>query len=194
MLAHGTIESDGDAIDQTLMQRVSHDNCRDSFTELVNRWDQRIRSYCYRLCGNYADAEDLCQEVFQKIFERRAQYKPSGKFSNFVWTITANHCRDHERVQRKRRHSPLPSATTDGDPEQEATWELDIDTRESIQSIVWQLPIHYREVIVLRHYQGLKFHQIAAFLQLPRGTVASRMAKALTLLKKEFARKNILPS
>jgi RNA polymerase sigma-70 factor (ECF subfamily) len=176
--------------DVALMIAVRDHGCTESFDQLVRRWRARVERMCYRMCGNLVDAEDLAQDVFQKLFQARDRYHPTASFSSYLWKIATNRCRDFGKSQRQRRR-------------QTSNWEdvaeapvvgLDGDARASIQQAIWRLPRHYREVVVLRHYEDLKFDEMAALLEIPRGTVASRMAKALRLLEAEFVRLELIPA
>jgi RNA polymerase sigma-70 factor (ECF subfamily) len=182
----------GDDADASLMVRVRDQDCQQSFAELVRRWRTRIEGYCRRVGGNVADAEDLAQEIFQKLHHARNRYQPTGNFSAYVWRLAANHCRDFLRAKQRKpnwsgSHDQVVAEAS------AARDELDQDTCECIQQAIWRLPVHFREVVVLRHYEDLPFADIAQLLEIPRGTVASRMAKALRLLEAEFVRMELIP-
>ncbi len=195
MLVNRMPEVKGDIDDVTLMIRVRDHACRESFERLVAKWRGRIEAFCYQMCGNIADAEDLAQEVFHKLFASRSGYQPTAQFSTFVWTIAANQCRDHARSQRRRGRSLAEAiAQLTFRHASSKSENLDDESRLAIQSAVWHLPAHYREVVVLRHYEGLKFSEIAQMLAIPRGTVASRMAKALRILETDLICSGLLPA
>ena len=187
------IDDTGLDADAARMLRVSSDACAESFAELTNAWCPRIQRLCFRLCGNLADAEDLTQEIFQKLFRSRERYRPDAKFSTFLWQIATNHCRDFARAQRRRatanqRHQAWLALNPTGNGEAASQ-----DLCETVQQAVWRLSEPYKTVLVLRHYEQLKFSEIAELLQLPQGTVASRMAKALRLVERELIRAEVLP-
>jgi RNA polymerase sigma-70 factor (ECF subfamily) len=178
--------------DAALMVRVAVAGCSHSFERLASTWRPRIERLCFRLCGNLADAEDLTQEIFEKLFRSRERYRPEARFSTFLWRIATNHCRDFARARRRRpaieaseRLSDIATARPDG---------LPLENREVVQQAVWCLPERFRTVLVLRHYEHMKFGEIAELLEVPRGTVASRMAKALRLLEVELIRQRLLPA
>jgi RNA polymerase sigma-70 factor (ECF subfamily) len=166
--------------DETLMQRVRDRQCLASYTELFGRWHARIRGACFRMTGDWQEAEDLAQEVFCRVFRSRASYEVRSAFGTWIWTIALNLVRDAAR-RNQRRHvtrsyrseSELPPVAATPVP----------DRGDEVRGALLKLPPHYREVVVLRHYENLKFRQIAELLGVPPGTVASRMAKALRLLE-----------
>ena len=85
------------------MSRVkSHDDERE-FARLMKRWEEPIRRLCTRMTGDPHRGEDLKQDTFLRLFEKRKQYEPSGRFSTFLWRIALNICYDEIRRQKRRR-------------------------------------------------------------------------------------------
>lgn len=187
MLTNSTAEPPSEDAAVALMLKVRAEGCRVSFDRLVNQWRMPVERLCFRMCGNPLDAEDLTQEVFQKLYSNRARYEPTAKFSTFLWSIAANQCRDFLRSRRRRPViQPDPQFLSEIPQDTQCT-SIDRDSRQVVRDALSRLPDLYREVVVLRHYQHMKFEEIGRLLQIPRGTVASRMAKALRLLERELA-------
>jgi RNA polymerase sigma factor (sigma-70 family) len=89
--------------DEESMCRVkSHDDYGE-FDRLVTRWEQPIRRLCVRMTGDVHRGEDLKQETFVRLFEKRKDYQPTGKFSTFLWRIALNLCYDELRRKDRRR-------------------------------------------------------------------------------------------
>src|SRR6185369_16023673 len=128
-----------------------------------------------------------------RVFEKRKDYQPKGKFSTFLWRIALNLCYDELRRQKRRREFLV---TNDPETEGEAPRELasesagpdtrtaDLEEGELVRRAVMQLPEIYRTVVVLRHYEDMKLSKIAEVLEIPEGTVNSRMAEALVRLSR----------
>jgi RNA polymerase sigma-70 factor (ECF subfamily) len=143
------------------------------------------------MTGDPHRAEDLAQETFARVFARRKHYQPVARFSTFVWRIAINLCYDELRRIGRRNERLL-------DDDEDETWSAleppeasqprpdtvveEQERAELVRSALLQLPEQYRAVVVLRHYEGLKFHEIAGVLGIPEGTVKSRMARALSRL------------
>ncbi len=165
------------------------------FARLVRRWEQPIRRLCTRMIGDPDRGEDLKQEVFQRLFESRKSYQPRSRFSTFLWRIALNRCYDELRRQNRRREFLAPSTELDFERAMERASEApgpDLQTAaleegELVRHAVLQLPEIYRVVILLRHYEGLKLARIAEILEIPEGTVNSRMAEALDRLSRMLA-------
>jgi len=177
------------ANDEQLMWRVKLDDDASAFARLVERWQKPIERLCFRMTGDVHRAEDLTQTAFTRVFTRRAEWEPTGKFSTFLWRVALNLCHDDLRRQQRRGEFSLDalielnSAKAEegfvaGEPTPDAQAESQ-ERGELVRRALAELPAHYREVVVLRHYEGLKFREIGDVLGIPEGTVKSRMAEAL---------------
>ncbi|SRR6266404_2222723 len=179
--------------DEQLMWRVKLQGDAQAFAVLVTRWQTPIQRLCIRMTGDSHRAEDLAQTAFARVFARREHWKPSGKFSTFLWRIALNLCHDELRQTTRRRECSLDALEDDEAmpmaflAADEPAPDTQADTRErgeSVRQALCELAPHYREVVVLRHYEQLKFHEIGDVLGIPEGTAKSRMAEALTQLNR----------
>ena len=182
--------------DEQLIWRVQQQDDAVAFGELAKRWEQPIRRLCERMTGDPHKAQDLTQDVFARVFVRRREFAPDGKFSTFLWRVALNLCYDELRRRQRRPEFSLDElAETDAvalpDDEPSPAARLEAHERsEAVRLTLQRLPEHYRAVVVLRHYENLKFREIADVLGIPEGTVKSRMAEALDYLAvwlKEFS-------
>jgi RNA polymerase sigma-70 factor (ECF subfamily) len=188
--------------DEELMVQVRTDGDARAFASLVAKWQEPIYRLCTRMTGDSHRGEDLKQETFARLFSKRESYQPTGKFSTYLWRIALNICHDELR-RLNRRREVFPQANTDdsGDdfmdfPADDPTPDLraaQAEEGELVRRALMQLPEIYRTVLILRHYQRLKLSEIAETLDIPLGTVNSRMAEALArltrLLEPELAPK-----
>ena len=176
--------------DEQAMWRVSQQDDPEAFAQLVRRWERPVQSLCARMTGDAHKSEDLAQEAFARVFAKRKDYEPSGRFSTFIWRVALNLCYDELRKISRRRESALEygGANDDGDDrfvDEAPAPDLRLveqERAETVRRALLQLAEPYRVVAVLRHYEGLKFREIAEVLEIPEGTVKSRMAEALSLL------------
>jgi RNA polymerase sigma-70 factor (ECF subfamily) len=175
------------------MWRVKLYDDHQDFDRLVRRWQEPIRRLCTRMTGDPHRGEDLKQEAFLRVFEKRKDYQPKGKFSTFLWRIALNLCYDELRRQKRRREflaTNEPEAGREGayEPASESVGPdirtADLEEGELVRRAVMQLPEIYRTVVVLRHYEDMKLSKIAEVLEIPEGTVNSRMAEALVRLSR----------
>src|SRR5436190_4508325 len=181
------------ASDEQTMCRVKRQDDPQAFARLVARWEKPLQRLCARMTGDPHRAEDLTQTAFARVFARRANWEPSGRFSTFLWRIALNLCYDDLRQTQRRGECPLDGLAEEGAAgggpfvADEPSPHAQADARERgdfVRDALLRLPSHYREVVVLRHYEALKFHEIAEVLEIPEGTVKSRMAEALTQLSR----------
>jgi RNA polymerase sigma-70 factor (ECF subfamily) len=181
------------ASDEQLMWRVKLQDDAEAFASLMSRWQRPIENLCIRMTGDLHRAEDLAQTAFARIFARRGDWEPTGKFSSFLWRVALNLCHDELRRAKRRGECSLDVLDEVGDSQpdfiasEEPAPDEQADSRERaelVRNALLKLATHYREVVVLRHYEGLKFHEIGEVLAIPEGTVKSRMAEALTQLNR----------
>lgn len=191
--------------DEQLMEKAGTSEDPTPFETLVNRWRPRIHQLCGRMLGDPALGEDLAQAVFARIHERRSQYRPSARFSTYLWRVAVNLCHDEIRRRNTRawwlttgqgkdpNHDGAASTPSDPldtlpDPSPAPDASLArIEEGEFVRRALLRLPAPLRTVLVLRHYQDLKLREIAEVLEIPEGTVNSRMAEALTQLARHLA-------
>ncbi len=181
--------------DEQAMWRVQMHDDTQAFAELVRRWEEPLRRLGVRLLGDVHRAEDVAQEAFARVFTRRRDFDPAARFSTWVWRIAVNLCRDELRKSGRRREVSLERGAG---VEEEAEGVLEVvgaepdpadavatmDRAELVRRALLRLPEPYRVVVALRHYEGLRFHEVAEVLGVPEGTVKSRMAEALDRLER----------
>jgi RNA polymerase sigma-70 factor, ECF subfamily len=179
--------------DEQAMWRVQMHDDNQAFAQLLSRWEGPIKRLCIRMLNDEHKAEDVTQEAFARIYAKRKDFQHGSKFSTFIWRVATNLCLDElRRVKRRRELTILPQTM---DSSETDIWEelpserpgpddsaVTDEQAELVRRAVAQLPEHYRSVVVLRHYEDLKFREIADVLEVPEGTVKSRMAEALSLL------------
>jgi RNA polymerase sigma-70 factor (ECF subfamily) len=193
--------------DEQAMERARNGADLHAFGLIVDRWRKRIYSLCLRMTGSPHTAEDLTQDVFIRVFDRRRAYDPSQRFSTWLWRIALNLCYDELRRIKRRQESPLEDEA--GGLETSVRLEVidastpraRLEEREEadlVRAALLQLPEIYRTVLVLRHYENLKLRQIAEVLEIPDGTVNSRMAEGLArltrLLEPQFGKRAAQPA
>jgi len=175
--------------DEQLMWRVQNQDDEQAFALLVSRWQQPIHRLCIRMNGDYHRGEDLTQEAFTRVFTHRKQYRAGARFSTYLWRIALNLCHDEYRRAQRHGESSLEEWET-GHPDQlnslvslEPAPDAALTGFEKaglVRDALQQLPETYRSVLILRHYENLKFSEIGEVLNIPEGTVKSRMAEALS--------------
>jgi len=188
--------------DEQAMWRVQTQDDHSAFARLVERWEEPIYRLCARMTGDPHRGEDLKQEAFARLFEKRREYRPGAKLSTWLWRIALNLCYDELRRRHRRGEESLESngsGESAGALREYLALEAAPDTHlaareegELVRRALLRLPEIYRSVLVLRHYENLKLREIADVLEIPDGTVNSRLAEGLAqltrLLEPQFGR------
>lgn len=171
-----------------------------AFEELVSRHERPLFFFILRSCGRRELAEEILQEVFFKVIKASDRYKPTAKFTTWVYTIARNLCVDKARKRNRVDEtsldkpagqdadaSPLvelladPNATASGVEYERQAF------RRKLNDALQALPNDQREVFILREFSGLKFHEIAEAVGCKVPTAKSRMRYALEALRGHLA-------
>jgi RNA polymerase sigma-70 factor (ECF subfamily) len=156
-----------------------------AFAALVRRWQQPVARFLTHLLGPSEQVRDLCQEVFVRLYDAGGRYRETGAFAPYLYRIALNVARD---AGRRRRHEPLP--LDDHDPVGRAPAPETVCARRELADLVRravaELPAPLRELLVLRHYEGLNFEEIARLSGTPASTLKSRFAVALERLRQRL--------
>lgn len=179
--------------DEALMLQLQAGDLR-SFDTLVKRWEKPLLNYCYRMVNDITLAEDLRQEVFLRIYRSAKTYRPTAQFSTWLYRIATNLCLDTLAKRRRRKEIPMDTyleSESEGfddrlvdpsDTPDTVVVKKEIESR--VRSALASLPEDLRVVVVLRHYNDMKFHEIATIVERPISTVKSRMAAGMERLSK----------
>jgi RNA polymerase sigma-70 factor (ECF subfamily) len=158
---------------------------RRAFGELVRRHREGVVNVVYRMCGDVYLAEDAAQEAFIRAWKRLPDYVPRSPFRNWVYRIAVNVALDALRRQRKTVDvEALPLASNRRGPEAALEGK---ERDERVRQAVLALPPASRGVLVLREYEGLSYREIADALNIPMGTVMSRLNYARKCLREALA-------
>jgi RNA polymerase sigma-70 factor (ECF subfamily) len=166
--------------DADLMRRWRRGDAA-AFAAIVDRWQQPVARFLLRVVGRSDRVPDLCQEVFLRVL--RAPYRESGQFSTWLFQIAINVARD---AVRRGRHAPgpLPDVERDGPTDEKCERR---ELARAVACAVAELPPPQREVLALRHDEGMSFEEMARVLGTPASTLKSRFATALHRLRIRLA-------
>jgi RNA polymerase sigma-70 factor (ECF subfamily) len=162
-----------DAEDSSLVRRTLAGQS-EAFGELVSRYQKVMYTVALRMLGNPADAQDATQDAFVKAYQRLASFDSNYRFFSWMYRILVNECLN---INRDRR----PEDALDDDAEGSGTpfdTTLASERREQIQMALLRLTPEYRVVVVLRHFAGQSYGEIAEALSIPEKTVKSRLYSA----------------
>jgi len=159
---------------------------RNAFSELVRAHAQGVLHVIYRMCGDMQVSEDAAQETFIQAWLRLPSYRPRASLRNWLYRIAVNTAIDMLRKEKRILPGAVDDlALTDPGPGPEAR-VASSERAEAVQVAVLALPDASRAVLVLREYEGLSYQEIAEALDIPVGTVMSRLNYARKLLKENL--------
>lgn len=172
------------------------DGSEEAFEELVRRHQRGVLNYMYRMLQNRQIAEELTQEVFLALVKNTGRYKPTAKFTTYLYTIASNLV-SKEWGRRKRRPRFLSlsywgwSEENDSDPMEHLGDESANvltsfqrgEVSEAVNAALGHLPDHQREAFVLHRFRELSYEEVAAITDAPIGTVKSRVVRAEKALR-----------
>lgn len=177
------------------------DRCRQgdeaAWRELVTHHSRKVFGLCYRFAGRVDEAEDLTQEVFLRVYQNLDRYRSNaGAFNTWLMTVARNHAIDHYRRRREERERRDDSAEGEMEllPSGEEGPLMALERKERVQLVqrgLRALPEDLREPIVLCDLQGLPYEEAAKVLEVPLGTVKSRLNRGrLELAKRLLSRRS----
>ena len=165
-----------------------------AFAELVRRYGRRAANLAYRMLGNAEDVEEVCQEAFLRAHQKIGELRRAGSFFPWFFSIVLNLCRERLRVRQRAtariagRRGDVGgevSVTRLADDSAADAWEAmhEEELRRALEEALGALPTRYRQVIVLRCYEGLSYTEMARVLKCRKRTVRWRLYRARQMLR-----------
>jgi len=155
-----------------------------AFEMLYQRHNNALYRYLVRLCHHRDTAEDIFQDVWGKIIKSRQNYRPTAKFSTFLYRVAHNCFIDH--IRRNKRHSQIVDVEPDNQPdpgEQPETLAERSLAKRRLDAALRELPEEQRDVFLLHEEAGLNLDQIASVTGANRETAKSRLRYAVRKLR-----------
>ena len=151
-----------------------------AYGELVQRYQASVFGVCLRMMEERQEAEDMTQDAFLRAYQHLDTYDTERPFGPWIRRVAANLCLN--RLARSRRavmplEDELDQPSESADPGPEALTEIK-EQQEIVRAAVLSLPPHYRAVIELRHFQGLRYAEISEVLGIPLSDVKSHLYRA----------------
>ncbi len=179
--------------DQILIEKVLNGD-KVAFEELMVKYNKRIYSYIYRMVRNEEISIELTQDFFLKIYNVLNKYNFEYKFTTWAYRICYNLVIDYIRKNAYKVDSLESDSInerrmveSDNYIKDEAVSKLESEQKEEyLWSVVSRIPLKYKELILLRYVDNLKYEDIAKITNIPVGTVKNRIFKAKEILRKEI--------
>ncbi len=179
--------------DDLLMVERAQSGDRTAFDDLVYKYEQRAYQYAYRLTGSSDEASDIVANSFVRVFNALPNFKGQAAFTTWLYRIITNCYLDAKKKQKNKQTISLDSNVNPDGSEQERQIESTDDspfeiaernTRERVmQQALLNLPEYQRAMLIMYHVDGMAYEEIADSLDLPLGTVKSRLNRARMALR-----------
>jgi RNA polymerase sigma-70 factor (ECF subfamily) len=162
-----------------------------AFGQLVGLYQDRLYNSLLRVVGSAEDAGDIVQDAFVQAYVKLDTFRGSSAFYTWLYRIAFNLAMSHARRGRKTTSlddmkSSMGSEAVDGQPPPEASMEQR-EQVEMVHAALAELSTEYRTILVLREIDGCRYEEIAKILDMPVGTVRSRLFRARLALREELA-------
>jgi len=169
---------------------------QNAFAEIVELFQDKLYRVCFRMLGNKHEAEDIAQEAFVRAFINIHTFDTKRKFSTWIYRIATNLCIDRIRKKKPDYFLDAEVAGTEGLnmysqiasaaelPEEEI---LKMEMQDRVQYEISRLPDKYRAVIVLKYMEDLPLQEISDILEMPLGTVKTRIHRGREALRKQLS-------
>ncbi len=166
-----------------------------AFRRLLERYQDRILNFILRIVSDYGTAADIAQEVFIRVYLNAGRYLPGSKFTPWLYRIASNLAINELRRRKRWRFISLDDTGDSGDdrtyafelpdentisPEQFTSQE---EVKKRVDEALKKVPVKYRIPLILREIEGNDYEEISETLNIPRGTVKSRLNRGRALLK-----------
>ncbi|MBD3219211.1 MAG: sigma-70 family RNA polymerase sigma factor [candidate division Zixibacteria bacterium] len=172
---------------RTLVERIkAGDNY--AFERLIQKYQKLVSHIVFRMIPNQADREDLCQDVFFKVYKNLQNFRFDSKISTWIGRIAYNGCLNYLEKKRVPLYDDLTDDTKDFEQNISADPGPDIlaenkDLGDILRKEIDKLPVKYRTIITLYHLDEMSYTEIADVMGLPEGTVKSYLFRARKALK-----------
>ena len=178
--------------DEELIKEFQEGN-EDAFVELVERYKDKLINFVFRMINDEEQAEDIVQETMIKLYQKKHYYREIAKFSTWIYTIARNQTMSELRKQKRKNTLSLSQMSKHEKDYELAANQPDIGKEhedqffyKKIESCMNKLPQHYKAVIILRDIEQLTYEEISEIVDVPLGTVKSRINRARLQLQAEL--------
>ena len=191
--------SDYQLSDERLIEKFQNGEVN-AYNELVKRYKDRLLNFIYRFLNDIDRSEDLVQDTLIKLYTHKNSYKEVAKFSTWLYTIAANLARTELRKIKRRKTFSVSELSNDdreyiisSDASDQSEDYLTENFEKKVQNALVQLPDDFKTIIILRDIQELSYDEISKIVELPLGTVKSRINRGRLKLQKLLKNKGDNP-
>lgn len=181
-------------MDSKLLVKKTLAGNKKAFESIIQQHQRLVSHIVFRMVPNQAEREDICQDVFVKVYQHLEDFQFGSKLSTWIAKIAYNTCLNYLEKKKvllfddisgdDRSLESLPGNTVAPDRLAEEK-----QTSSLLRKEIRKLPVHYRIIITLYHLDQMSYNEIAEIMELPQGTVKSHLFRARKLLKERLTSK-----
>ena len=178
--------------DEELIKRFQNGD-ENAYIELVNRYRDKILNFIFNYIGDFEISEDIVQDTMVKLYQKKHYYREVAKFSTWLYTIAKNLANTELRKKKQRKTTILSHISKDDKPYDIPADQPGTDqgvqseiTNKIIRKAIEELPAKFKEVINMRDIDQLSYEDISYIIEVPIGTVKSRINRARLQLQTEL--------
>jgi len=172
--------------DAELIVKIKDGNTN-AFRFLIDKYKNLVWHLVLRLINQREDAEDLCQEIFIRVFKDIDKFRGESKLSTWIGTITYHTCIDYLRKKGRGKLVPtdnMRAVAVGKMAEETASTKVDkLYIKKIVHKIIEEMPIHYRTVITLYHLEEMSYKEIGQITGMPEGTIKSYLNRSRQILR-----------
>jgi len=182
--------------DQRLIKRIKSGES-EAYGELVKKYQDRLFNTCWRISGHLEDARDLTQETFLRAYEKLSSFRDQSSFYTWIYRVAVNLALSHRRKTRRRRAGmgdavggtagtqaeQLDERIAQASDSAQGKVSDESELKQTIAHALQELDDDHRAVVVLKDIEGFDYAEIAEVLEIPTGTVKSRLYRARMALR-----------
>lgn len=159
---------------------------RDALSHLYDRHIGVMTALAHRILGNERDAEDLIHDVFVEVWQRAGDFDPSrGSVRTWLLVRVRSRCLDRKKSPAHKRRRAMPDEESIASFDLRENEGMSVDGQR-VRSALLTLPVEQQKVLILGYFEGLSSSEIAARLDIPIGTVKSRVGAAMAKLRESL--------
>lgn len=181
-------EKEGGYLDDYIQNLIEQDQI--AFKKLVGEYENRFLTMAYKFTNNYNDAEDLCQEIFIKVYRSLPAFKNRSKLSTWLYKVAVNTCLDWNRRNKPNFFNMISimDKSVKGLSSNHNTEQIIIykERQQMVHNAVYSLKDKYKTIIILYHFNQLSYKEIAQVLDIPMKTIETRLYRARKQIKEQL--------
>ncbi|MFT9494295.1 RNA polymerase sigma factor [Anaerosolibacter sp.] len=173
--------------DEEIVKKIIRGN-QEMFPQLIERYKDKIFTLVYRYTNDYGEAQDVAQEIFIKIYKQMHTFRFQSKVSTWIYRVATNSCIDWDR-KRKTKQDTIYLVNEELVIDQERGPEqlfLLNEQREAVRDIINGLPENYKLLVIMYHFQNMRYKEISEVLDMPMKTIETGLYRARVMIKKQM--------